>query len=94
MKIKLFLVSIGLLFTAIVDAQTIFTSGSWEEIKAKAQQENKLIFVDLYFQGCMPCAEMDKRVFPDSTVSDVLNSHFVNFKTDVFKEDIGAQLSM
>jgi hypothetical protein len=37
---------------------------------------------------------MDKRVFPDSTVSDVLNSHFVNFKTDVFKEDIGAQLSM
>lgn len=75
-------------------AQTIFTSGTWEEIKEKAKNEQKLIFVDLYFEGCMPCAEMDKKVFPDTTVANLLNTSFVSFKTDVFKEDIGAILSM
>ncbi|HMR19739.1 MAG TPA: thioredoxin family protein [Sphingobacterium sp.] len=94
MKIKLFLLSIGLLCIAVAQAQTVFTSGSWEEIRAKAKQENKQIFVDLYFEGCMPCAEMDRKVFPDSTVGALLNINFVNFKTDVFKEDIGARLSM
>lgn len=77
-----------------VQAQTEFTKGTWEEIKEKARHENKLIFVDLYFEGCMPCAEMDKRVFPDTTIGRLLNTHFVSFKTDVFKEDIGMKLSM
>lgn len=94
MKRKLFVVWAILMFAGIVQAQTVFTSGSWEEISEKAKKENKLIFVDLYFEGCMPCAEMDKKVFPDTTVGNLLNTNFVSFKTDVFKEDIGAILSM
>ena len=75
-------------------SQTKFETGSWEQIKQKATQEEKLIFVDLYFTGCAPCAMMDAQVFPNKEVSEYLNTHFIAFKSDIFKEDIGKKLSM
>lgn len=94
MRETLLLTAMCFVLCAFAQSQTVFTEGSWEDIKAKAQKENKLIFVDMYFEGCMPCAEMDRRVFPDTAVGNLLNAHFVSFKTDVYKEEIGAQLSM
>lgn len=93
-KFKVLNIVASLFLVGIIQAQTVFTSGSWEDIKAKAKQENKLIFVDLYFQGCVPCAMMDQKVFPDSKVAEAMNNGFVNFKSDVFKEEIGELLSM
>lgn len=75
-------------------SQTKFENGTWEEIKQKAAVENKLIFVDLYFTGCTPCAQMDAEVFPNKSVSTLLNEKYISFKSDIFKEDIGKKLSL
>ena len=75
-------------------AQTQSTEESWIQAKKQAQTEKKLIFVDLYFTGCMPCAQMDKEVFPDPKVTAVLNADFVTFKSDILKEEIGKKLCM
>jgi hypothetical protein len=45
----LFLLSASLVTSSLTSAQTktiAFESGTWEEIKAKATKENKLIFLD------------------------------------------------
>jgi len=73
---------------------TNFFKGSWAELLKKAKKENKLVFVDLYFTGCAPCAQMDAKVFPNKEVSTILNNQFISFKTDIFKEEIGKKLSM
>lgn len=75
-------------------AQTQTTDESWELIKKQAVAEKKLIFVDLYFTGCMPCAQMDKEVFPDPKVAALLKTDFVTFKSDIMKEEIGKKLCM
>jgi thioredoxin-related protein len=78
----------------VLKAQTQSTDESWELAKKQAQTEKKLIFVDLYFTGCMPCAQMDKEVFPDPKVAAVLSADFVTFKSDILKEEIGKKLCM
>ena len=75
-------------------AQTQSTDDSWELAKKQAQTEKKLIFVDLYFTGCMPCAQMDKDVFPNPKVAAILSADFVTFKSDILKEEIGKKLCM
>lgn len=67
--------------------------GTFEECKALAKKENKLILIDMYFVGCMPCAEMDKYVFPDSSIQKTLGKDFILFKTDVMKERDGKLLA-
>ncbi|KAF2509445.1 thioredoxin family protein [Flavobacterium zhairuonense] len=77
-----------------LNAQTNPADESWELAKKQAQTEKKLIFVDLYFTGCMPCAQMDKEVFPDPKVAAVLSKDFVTFKSDILKEEIGKKICM
>lgn len=67
--------------------------GSFEACKALAHKENKLILIDMYFQGCMPCAEMDRRVFPDPAVQKEIYENFILYKTDVMKEEDGKKLA-
>ncbi len=62
---------------------------SWKATLEKAGKENKLVFIDLYFTGCFPCAQMDKDVFPNKIVSETLQKHFVSVSSDVFEEKIG-----
>lgn len=77
-----------------INAQTASIDESWELVKKQAAKEHKLIFVDLYFTGCMPCAQMDKEVFPDPKVASVLASDFITFKSDILKEEMGKKLCM
>ncbi len=92
--VKHILFAIVLMTTFFANAQTNFETTSWDLVKEKATNENKLIFVDLYFTGCAPCAKMDAQVFPNKEVFTLLNKYFVSFKSDIFKEDIGKKLSM
>lgn len=77
-----------------LQGQTNSTNETWDSTKKKAALEHKLIFVDLYFTACAPCAQMDAEVFPDAKVSSLLNTNFIVFKSDILKEEIGKQLSM
>ncbi len=80
-----------LMFPAILVAQGIhFEHESWNAIKAKAQKENKSIFVDVYTDWCAPCRKMSKEVFPTKEVGDFFNENFVSYKLDAEKgEGIG-----
>lgn len=83
-----------ILCTTCIYAQEVAPfKGSFEACKAQAQKENKLILIDLYFVGCMPCAEMDEKVFPDPAVAKEIASNYIVFKTDVMKEMDGKKLA-
>lgn len=68
-----------------------FFEGSWEEALAKAEKENKLIFLDAYARWCGPCRSMDKNVFTNKEVGDYYNKNFINMKVD-WETDLGSQL--
>lgn len=53
---------------------------SWDEIKKKAKAESKYIFVDCYATWCGPCKAMDRNVYPNESVGNVLNDKFVSVK--------------
>ena len=60
-----------------------FFKGSWEEALVKADQEDKLIFVDAYAKWCGPCKRMAKNVFTQAAVGEYFNSNFINMKLDM-----------
>jgi len=62
-----------------------FVEGTWQEILAKAAEEDKLIFLDAYAEWCGPCKMMDRNSYPQKAVGDVFNANFVNVKVDMEK---------
>jgi thioredoxin-related protein len=61
-----------------------WTSGlSWEELKKKAHDENKYIFLDCYATWCQPCKAMDKQVYPNDTIGNLMNSKFICVKIQI-----------
>jgi len=62
-----------------------FEHGTIAEIKAKAAQEKKLIFVDAYTSWCGPCKWMAKAAFPLPEVGQFYNANFINAKIDMEK---------
>ncbi len=48
----------------------------------KAETENKLVFVDIYADWCLPCKLMDEDVFTHQETADFMNDNFVNYKVD------------
>jgi thioredoxin-related protein len=53
---------------------------NWNQLKAKAQKENKYIFMDCYATWCVPCKWMDKNILSDTTVKNYLDQHFISVK--------------
>ena len=76
---------IGVLINFTTAQGIKFEKGSWAEIKAKAQAENKFIFVDAYTAWCGPCKMQDKKVFPLKEVGDFFNKNYVSYKIDIEK---------
>lgn len=62
-----------------------FFEGTWEEAKAKAKAEDKIIFVDAYASWCGPCKRMAKNVFTQPKVGTFHNNNFINLKLDMEK---------
>jgi thioredoxin-related protein len=60
----------------------------------QAKKENKLIFVDCYFTGCIPCAQMDENVFPNAVVKAEMDKNFLMLKVDIFKDKLGDTLKV
>jgi thioredoxin-related protein len=88
MKRLLFLL---LMLPAFVMAQGIkFENGlTWEQVKAKAKEEKKYIFLDCHTTWCSFCKKMDAQVFVDPKVGDYFNDKFISVKVqfDQTKQD-------
>lgn len=82
---KLSIVS-ALFIGAFALAQGIkFEESNFTAVLAKAKKENRLVFIDAYTTWCGPCKLMAKNIFPQKTVGDYYNSHFINAKIDMEK---------
>lgn len=64
-----------------------FFHGSFEDALALAEQEEKLVFVDVYTIWCGPCVVMQESVFPLPEVGEFFNERFVNYKLDAENEE-------
>ncbi len=62
-----------------------FEDATFQELIAKAKEQNKLVFIDFYASWCPPCKMMASQVFPQKKVGDYFNATFVNAKLDVDK---------
>lgn len=58
---------------------------TFEEIKAKALAENKMIFVDLFTTWCGPCKMLVKKTFPDAELGAYFNERFISASIDAEK---------
>jgi thiol:disulfide interchange protein len=74
----------GILNTATAQGIEFF-HGTFAEAKAKAAEENKLIFVDAYAQWCGPCKWMAANTFTDREVGKYFNENFICVKMDMEK---------
>ncbi|HEY9257433.1 thioredoxin family protein [Chitinophaga sp.] len=74
------------MIASLASAQGInFNHGTWAEVKAAAEKEHKLIFVDFYTTWCGPCKFMANEVFPLKQIGDFYNQHFISVKIDAEK---------
>lgn len=69
-------------FKGVQTKEIHFEKLSFEELKAKAKKEKKLIFINVYLTSCMPCKSMEKDVFTDAGVADYYNPNFINGSYD------------
>lgn len=58
---------------------------SWNQIKEKADKENKYIFVDCFTTWCGPCKYMANTIFPQAKVGNFFNAKFINAKIQMDK---------
>jgi len=80
---QLQMMGLFLLITTFSSAQIQFESGTFEQVKQKAKEENKYIFIDVYATWCAPCKWMEKEVFSQNELGDYYNQHFINYKVDI-----------
>ena len=59
----------------------------------KAEQENKLIFIDCYTDWCYWCKVLDTAVFEDHKFAYFMNQNFVNLKINT-EEGFGKSIAM
>ncbi len=89
-KIGCFIVfwSCLLAFTSVAEAQQIsfVKNCSWEELKIRAQKEDKPIFVDVYTSWCAPCKKMAATVFKDPEVVAYMDKNYISIQLDAEKE--------
>lgn len=60
-------------------------AANWQEVKSMAKKQNKYIFVDCYATWCQPCKLMDKDVYEDGKVGQLLNDKFISVKIQMDK---------
>ncbi|WP_158624797.1 thioredoxin family protein [Gynurincola endophyticus] len=60
-------------------------SVKWDSILRLSEEQQRLIFVDVYTDWCGPCREMDAHVFVLPEVGTFFNSNFINIKINAEK---------
>jgi thioredoxin 1 len=59
-----------------------FIEEDWDQARKTAQDQDKLIFIDIYATWCGPCKMLKQHTFTDATVGDFFNKNFINVSID------------
>lgn len=70
----------------LAEAIDYFYEGSWQELKAKAKEENKPFFVDFYTDWCRVCKFMDEETFATPQIKNYLISNYIPYKLNAENE--------
>ena len=82
----LIVVVLGATTISFASAQGIkFGESNFKEALTQAEQENKLLFMDCYTSWCGPCRLLANRVFPNDSIGQFFNKHFISLKVDMEK---------
>lgn len=90
--LKQFVCAVSLLCLTAIDVLSQSMDGiQWttglnlQQLKEKAKQENKFIFLDCYTTWCGPCKAMDKQVYSNDTVGNFFNDKFISVRVQMDK---------
>lgn len=84
----------AVLFSSQLYAEGVkFETIPWEKAIQKAQDKNKLIFVDAYTDWCGWCEVMEEKTFSNSVISDFMEKHFFSLRYDM-EQGEGKRLAM
>lgn len=62
-----------------------WASLSFEQALARARQEKRSIFLDMYATWCYPCKKYDRLVFSQSKVATYIHRHFVPLRRNGYR---------
>ncbi len=88
-KNSLFLLSLCLLLVTKLSANNAdlrglqFFQGTFEEALVLAEETNQSIFVDVYADWCKPCLYVEKEIFTDEDVRELLNNNFICYRVNI-----------
>lgn len=86
-KINMFIkiAVLAILVSGSVRAEVEFADGSYSEILALAEKENKIVMIDFVTDWCKWCVETDKKVYTNQEVYSFANQNQINWKIDAEK---------
>lgn len=65
-----------------------FFEGGFDEALKKAEEENKIVFIDFHTEWCGYCRVMERTIFTQEQVGDFYNNHFISLKIDAEDEEM------
>lgn len=82
----------SLLFLVLLSAEGVTAQDSieWvsvEEALERAEEEEKLILIDVFAPWCPYCQRMQEEVYPDSHVEEAIDTYFLPVRISVESED-------
>lgn len=88
------LASLGLLVAFIGYADGVkFHDLTYEEAAARAEANDKIVFIDFFTTWCLPCKEMDRTTFQDPDVAAWLAEHAIALKVDAEENETNEALA-
>ena len=59
-----------------------FIEQDWDKALKTAQDQDKLVFLDIYATWCGPCKMLKQYTFTDAKVGEFFNKNFINISVD------------